>query len=90
MGSAGSPSRRRGGGPWVRQETERGFPLSLHRGRGDPGARAEQAKGSLRQHQAEPLEERPMGLGWRGADAGAVSLGVSAGSRGLGPFGGHD
>lgn len=31
-----------------------------------------------------------MGLGWRGADAGAVSLGVSAGSRGLGPFGGHD
>ena len=56
-------------------------------GRGDPRDRAEQAKGSLRQHRAEPLEERPVGLGWRGADAAAVSLGVSAGSRGLGAFG---
>lgn len=56
------------------------------RERGDPRARAEWAKGSLQQHRSEPLEERLVGLGWRGADAAAVSLGVSAGSRGLVAF----
>lgn len=43
-------------------------------------------EGSLQQHRSEPLEERLVGLGWRGADAAAVSLGVSAGSRGLVAF----
>lgn len=60
-------------------------------GEGDtPEPGPSRQKGAFGSIQAEPLEERPMGLGWRGADACAVSLGVSAGSRGLGPFGGHD